>query len=208
MGGRRSGGQMRPAARSMGARRYMPQRMAEMMGHTVGIRQHMSDVMEAPPAAPRKRRSSGMRASVRSRRSLLNWFLASGFGALLTSIFYPLARYLVPPEVGESAAASVVLDLKATDLRPNSGRIFKFGNQPGILIRTPTGDLRAFTAICTHLACTVQYRSDLSHIWCACHNGHYDLTGRNIAGPPPRPLAPFAVMVRGDRIVVSRSAAS
>jgi cytochrome b6-f complex iron-sulfur subunit len=52
----------------------------------------------------------------------------------------------------------------------------------------------------------VQYRPDLSHIWCACHNGHYDLNGINIAGPPPRPLDPYAVNVRGDQIVVSKSA--
>ena len=144
--------------------------------------------------------------SLCGRRSLLNWFLASGFGALLISLVYPVARYLVPPKIGESAAASVALELKPTDLKPNSGQIFKFGSQPGIVIRTPAGDLRAFSAVCTHLACTVQYRPDLSHIWCACHNGHYDLTGKNIAGPPPRPLLPFIAAVRGDKIVVSRSA--
>ena len=62
----------------------------------------------------------------------------------------------------------------------------------------------AFSAICTHLDCTVQFREDLSRIWCACHNGHFDLTGRNVEGPPPRPLDAFEVNVRGDEIVVSR----
>ena len=85
-----------------------------------------------------------------------------------------------------------------------SGRIFRFGNKPGILIRTPSGELRAFTAICTHLGCTVQYRQDLQHIWCACHNGHYDLDGVNIAGPPPRPLERYAIRIGGTRIHVSR----
>ncbi len=32
-------------------------------------------------------------------------------------------------------------------------------------------------------------------IWCACHNGHYDLFGKNVAGPPPRPLEPYKVQV-------------
>ena len=41
----------------------------------------------------------------------------------------------------------------------------------------------------------MQYRSDLSQIWCACHNGHYDLNGKNVAGPPPRPLDTFVVNV-------------
>ncbi len=140
------------------------------------------------------------------RRSFLNWFLGTSVGAFLVSALYPVTRFLIPPKVEESSAASVTLDLKAAEINPNSGRIFKFGKQPGILVRTPAGELRAFTAICTHLACTVQYREDLQHIWCACHNGHYDpVSGKNIAGPPPRPLEPYAVNVRAEKIVVSRS---
>jgi Rieske Fe-S protein len=50
----------------------------------------------------------------------------------------------------------------------------------------------------------VQYRKDLHEIWCACRNGLYDLNGRNISGPPPRPLEAFQVHVRGGEIVVSR----
>lgn len=41
-------------------------------------------------------------------------------------------------------------------------------------------------------------------IWCACHNGVYDLNGKNISCPPPRPLEPFKVNVRGDQIVVMK----
>ncbi len=140
------------------------------------------------------------------RRSFLSWFLGTSVGAFLASALYPVLRYVVPPKTEESTAAGVALHVKAADMKPNTGFIFKFGNRPGILVRTPAGELRAFTAVCTHLACTVQYREDLQHIWCACHNGHYDLNGKNIAGPPPRPLEPYAVNVRGEKIVVSRSA--
>jgi Rieske Fe-S protein len=49
----------------------------------------------------------------------------------------------------------------------------------------------------------VQYRPDLGHIWCACHNGHFDLNGKNLAGPPPKPLERYVVKVQEDRIVVS-----
>jgi Rieske Fe-S protein len=100
----------------------------------------------------------------------------------------------------------VTLSIKPGDVKLNTGQIFKFGSRPGILVRTPAGELRAFSAVCTHLNCTVQYRPDLGHIWCACHNGHFDLNGKNIAGPPPRPLDSFVVNVRGDQIVVSKGA--
>jgi Rieske Fe-S protein len=95
---------------------------------------------------------------------------------------------------------------KAAAFLPNTGKIVPFGTTPVIVIRTLSGAFRAFSATCTHLTCTVQYRSDLEHIWCACHNGHYDVNGRNVSGPPPRPLDPFDVTVQGDEIVIVRKA--
>jgi cytochrome b6-f complex iron-sulfur subunit len=141
-----------------------------------------------------------------SRRGFINWLLGTSLGGLVLAVLYPVTRYLIPPASGESASASVTLSIRPEDVAANSGQIFKFGNQPGILIRTPSGELRAFSATCTHLSCIVQYRQDLSQIWCACHNGHFDLNGRNVQGPPPAPLERFAVNVRGEEIVISRDA--
>ncbi|MBI4523705.1 MAG: ubiquinol-cytochrome c reductase iron-sulfur subunit [Deltaproteobacteria bacterium] len=140
-----------------------------------------------------------------SRRKFLDWFLSASAGALFVSIVYPVVRYLIPPRVEQSTALTVTLPVNPQEVKPNSGQIFRFGSRPGILIRTSEGDLRAFSAICTHLACIVQYRPDLGHIWCACHNGHFDLSGKNIAGPPPRPLEQYTANVRGDKIVVSKA---
>jgi Rieske Fe-S protein len=141
-----------------------------------------------------------------SRRGFINWFLGTSAGAFALSVAYPLARYLVPPSIAESMAGTVTLAIKPDEVKPNTGQIFKFGSRPALLVRTPAGELRAFFAVCTHLNCTVQYRSDLSHIWCACHNGHFDLNGKNIAGPPPRPLDALVVNARGNQVVVSKGA--
>ena len=138
-----------------------------------------------------------------SRKRFVDWLLGTSAGGFVATVFYPVVRYIIPPEVPESALNSVTLAFNADDVPSNTGRIFKFGNRPGLLVKTPSGELRAFSARCTHLDCTVQYREDLSHIWCACHNGHFDLNGRNIAGPPPQPLPVYDVNVRGTQIVVS-----
>lgn len=66
-----------------------------------------------------------------------------------------------------------------------------------------TEQFKALSAVCTLLGCTVQYRKDFQHIWCACHNGHFDLNGRNIAGPPPTPLEEYQVVARADSVFVS-----
>ena len=138
------------------------------------------------------------------RRNFLNWFLGTTAGAFLVSVTYPVSRYLIPPEVTESTARTVTLSIKPNELKVNSGQIFRFGSQPAILVKDTNGELKAFTAVCTHLSCTVQYRSDINQIWCACHNGHFDLNGRNVEGPPPKPLEQYVVNVRADQIVVSK----
>ncbi len=140
-----------------------------------------------------------------SRKGFLTWMLGTTLGATVMAALSPVFRFVIPPEVAE-APVNRVLAAKLSELPPNSGKIFRFGSKPGIVLRTPAGDVRAFTAICTHLACTVQYRSDFQHIWCACHNGHYDLQGKNIAGPPPRPLEAYKVDVAGDDIFVTKGA--
>src|SRR5579884_663865 len=116
-----------------------------------------------------------------SRRRLINWLLSLGSGSLLGVLLYPIIRYVTPADQPEAAVGTAV-------------------------VRLTGGELRAFSAVCTHLGCTVQYRKDLELIWCPCHNGRFDLTGRNVAGPPPRPLEAFEVAVRGDQVVVSRRA--
>lgn len=139
----------------------------------------------------------------RSRRNFLKYFISGSFTAFAFSLMYPVIKYLIPPKSTEPIPTSVIAGTVG-ELKPNSGKIFRFEDKPGILIDTPEGELRAFTAVFTHLGCTVQYRSDLQHIWCACHNGHYDLRGINIAGPPPRPLTQFKVNIKDNQIFASK----
>jgi len=138
------------------------------------------------------------------RRSFVDLLLGGGVIGSVVSFLYPVLKFVMPPAVAEAMDQSVVAG-KVGELPPNSGKIFKFGRRPGLLICTPSGERRAYDGICTHLNCTVQYRSDFGHIWCACHNGHYDTSGKNISGPPPRPLERYTVSIRGDDIVVSRN---
>jgi cytochrome b6-f complex iron-sulfur subunit len=138
-----------------------------------------------------------------ARRRFMQVLLGGGLLASAVAFLYPVLRYLVPPAATDLGGDSVVA-AKVGDLKANSGKIFRFGSRPGLLLRTAEGEYRAMSAVCTHLNCTVQYRSDVREVWCACHNGFYDLNGRNVAGPPPRPLDAYDVHINGDDIVVSR----
>jgi cytochrome b6-f complex iron-sulfur subunit len=138
-----------------------------------------------------------------ARRRVVEILLGGGLFASVASFLYPVLKYLVPPAVPNLGQDNVVA-AKVGDLKPNGYKIFRFGSRPALLLLTAEGEYHAVSAVCTHLGCTVQYRSDMHEIWCACHNGTYGLDGRNISGPPPRPLEAFLVNIRGDEIVVSR----
>jgi len=139
----------------------------------------------------------------KSKRDFLQWVLAGGVTAFLGAVLYPIFAYLIPPKQAEVEVSSVKAG-KLSEMEKESGKIIKFGTKPVILIRTANDEVRAFSATCTHLDCTVQFRKDFAMIWCACHNGKYDLNGRNVSGPPPRPLDEFRVLIQGDEIQISK----
>ena len=131
---------------------------------------------------------------VTDRRRLVNWFLGTSVGALVAAVVYPVARFVSPPRIPEAETSQVEAGFtNDPELLERGFKIVRFGTEPVILLRVADDDYRAFTATCTHLDCIVDYRKDKRLIWCWCHNGIYDLTGKNIGGPPPRPLTPFEV---------------
>lgn len=151
-----------------------------------------------------------MAEDIASRRDFLNLLIGGGALATVGSLLYPVGRYLVPPQSGEPNVSQLKLPFTRADIEadPKKAKTFKFGRDLAIIVVTETGELRAMAAKCTHLDCTVQNRPDLGIIWCACHNGRYDYNGRNISGPPPRPLELFVVNEVGDEIFVSREGAA
>jgi cytochrome b6-f complex iron-sulfur subunit len=137
------------------------------------------------------------------RRSFLDYLLGFFTAAWATTVVYPIYEFFQIPPKKEDLPDSIVA-AKFEDLKPNQGIIFKFGSKPGLLILGTDGTLRAFSAVCTHLDCTVKYQPELQKIHCACHNGLYDLNGQVISGPPPRPLDQYTVVQKGDDVIVSR----
>ncbi len=88
-------------------------------------------------------------------------------------------------------------------LPPGSAVMFAYPQEHDacLLIRTKAGELVAYSQKCTHLACAVVPKLDEGVLHCPCHEGYFDLqTGRNIAGPPPRPLPAIELEVVGDDI--------
>jgi cytochrome b6-f complex iron-sulfur subunit len=140
-----------------------------------------------------------------NRRRFINIFTGGSLAATLAAFLSPVIRYVLPPKQTEAVQKKVVA-AKAGELAPNSAKIFKFGSTPAVLINTQEGKLVAFTAVCTHLTCTVTYEPETGTLYCPCHNGRFDLAGHVISGPPPRPLEVFDVEIVGTDIFVAKKA--
>lgn len=140
-------------------------------------------------------------APTTSRRHFLDVLLGATFLGWLVSIAYPIIRYLKPlPQTGATGPTRLTRD-EASKLEQNKFVIVPVSGQRVIVLQG--GDqLHAFSAKCTHEGCTVTYLPGQSVIWCPCHDGRFDLNGRVLSGPPPRPLPPYAANRQPDGAIV------
>ncbi len=130
-----------------------------------------------------------------SRRALLERLARLILVGPFAWFAYAIARYVTPPRTREAIPDEVeAARTDDPDLVRNGFKIIRFGPDPVIVIRLADGSYRGFSATCTHLGCVVHLEADRS-IACNCHGGIYDLAGKNVSGPPPRPLRPYQVRV-------------
>jgi Rieske Fe-S protein len=132
------------------------------------------------------------------RRDLLSVAVAGSAAALFIAGSYPVLRYLEPPLQASTGPTPVG---KLEDFPVGSVRMVLVAERPVFIIRTAEG-VRAFSAICTHLQCVLQYAAERRRFECPCHGGVYDIDGTNVEGPPPRPLEELAVTVSENTIIV------
>lgn len=136
------------------------------------------------------------------RRKFINTLLSIGGIGFVVSAVYPIIEYLIPPKRNESNISSLKAG-KIDEFEKNSYKILKYGRKPVILIRDENATFHALAATCTHLDCIVSYSSNKKIVLCACHNGVYDLKGRNVSGPPPKPLEEFKVTIKDQEVIIS-----
>lgn len=145
------------------------------------------------------------------RRSLLKWAI-HGMAALLGVLLgLPALAYLLDPrnrrardnEFQSVAKLSdlavgvprqvVIRDVRrdAWTLHPNDvvGRVW--------LVRRPGDQVDAFTTICPHLGCSINFEEKEKLFLCPCHGGTFDLDGHRVEKPNTTNPAPRGM----DRLV-------
>jgi Rieske Fe-S protein len=151
------------------------------------------------------------------RRSFLKWAI-NGMGALVGAVIgIPAAAYLIdarnrPARDGGFQTVARLSELKVNEpkqavitdtrrdawtLHPNEliGRVW--------LIKRDDGKVDAFTSICPHLGCSINYESNAQLFICPCHNGTFNLQGRKeeltgMKNPAPRGMDALQVQLVED----------
>src|SRR5207302_6107463 len=61
------------------------------------------------------------------------------------------------------------------------------------VMRADDGSVRAFSAVCPHLGCSIGFDVDKNLFKCPCHDSQFALTGERVAGPTERGMDPLPV---------------
>ena len=136
-----------------------------------------------------------------SRRRFINLLLGASVAGWALSILYPILRYLKPlPQTGATGPTHLTRD-ETGKLEQNKFVIVPVSGQRVIVLQAEE-QLCAFSAKCTHEGCTITYLPGQSVMWCPCHDGRFDLAGRVLSGPPPRPLVKYLAKKQPDGSII------
>jgi cytochrome b6-f complex iron-sulfur subunit len=138
-----------------------------------------------------------------TRRTFLNTLLGGWLLALLSGSLYGLLKFAFPT-LGKEPDFVVLAAKDFMVIPNNSVKAFAWGGKVGLFMKKDDGSLQALKGVCTHMECNITYRPEERKFFCACHKGWFDQNGKNIGGPPPKPLEIFDYRVEGEKLIVSK----
>ena len=150
-----------------------------------------------------------------SRRDFIKG-TAAVIGSLIGALIgIPSVTYLLSPAMNSNGESDAVIALGAlanypigiptrfdfTQTKVNGWE--RTATNYGLyVIRRSDNEVRVFSDVCTHLGCRVTWHKDQKHYISPCHDGHFDIVGNVISGPPPRPLDEFVTKIEGGELFV------
>jgi quinol---cytochrome c reductase iron-sulfur subunit, bacillus type len=149
------------------------------------------------------------RRTIPSRRDFIRSTSYWVAGLVGTAIVAPAIASLISPVFGQSKDAAWVdlgplgtfplgLPTLVEFTRTQVNGWERTGMAYGVFVlRRDDTNVRVLSNICTHLGCHVNWHPELQHYVSPCHDGQFDVLGRNISGPPPRPLDEYESRIEG-----------
>ena len=132
------------------------------------------------------------------RRFLQGLLTVTGLTAV-GSFVYPIFRFLSPASADDKGTQ---IRVAKSDIPPGGSKDILVHETPAIIINRPDQGFIVLSKVCTHLGCLVDYEPDKKRLLCPCHAGTYDLAGKVISGPPPKPLQTFPLKIENGDLVI------
>ena len=160
---------------------------------------------------------SGSEPDQMSRREFIRASLVAVGGFIGTLIGFPSLVYLLSPALrsgGDTSRDSTIVLGPLVNYPIGVPTRFEFTqtnvngwertatNYGLYVVRKSENEVRVFSDICTHLGCRVTWNADQKQYISPCHDGHFDIWGNVISGPPPRPLDEYVTKIEGSELFV------
>jgi len=136
------------------------------------------------------------------RELLIDTVVGLTFATPILAAVFAAVRYIIPPARVITGAAERVQVAAVADVAAGQSKDFIYRDAPYALIRIDN-EFRAFSKVCTHLGCIVDWKGNERIFRCPCHNAVFDASGSVVSGPAPRPLPHLKVEVAGGKVYVS-----
>jgi len=145
-------------------------------------------------------------AQISRRKFLTPTILALGtvyLGGISYSIYRYLERAVTEGKGDNTVFPSEILLKNAKKIPTGSAMEFAFQGHGALLIHHEDNSWTAYTSVCTHQGCKVQYEPEKDVIFCPCHAGVFNSkTGEPLSGPPKTTLPSYKVELVDNDIIV------
>jgi Rieske Fe-S protein len=143
--------------------------------------------------------------------------LGAAIGAVLA---VPLVRYVVfptrkrvvvggddpVPVLAESAlvagAPPVRVAIRVAEQRDAWSKVTDVPLGAAWVSRDQTGQLRALSATCPHLGCSIDFDKSAGEFRCPCHTSAFAADGKRMSGPAKRDMDPLEATVEDGQVMV------
>lgn len=154
------------------------------------------------------------RSPVLDRRSFVK-IITSALGSLMAAVVgLPVIQYFISPALGKEVGDEWISLGTLEDYPLNIPTLFNFtltkingwersSQSYGVYVLREEGkDPVAFSDVCTHLSCRVNWDEEKNEFYCPCHAAFFDKYGNVVSGPPPRPMDRYETNIDGGQLFI------
>jgi menaquinol-cytochrome c reductase iron-sulfur subunit len=148
-----------------------------------------------------------------TRRRFFQWMITASAGVIGLGLTFPLIGYLVSPafkrrtqawvDVGAVGDLAAGVPTQLEYMATVQDGYHETKTQKAVwAIKQPGDDVTVFSPMCPHLGCGYHWDRGEQKFKCPCHGSVFDVSGRVVGGPAPRPLDVLPYKVEGGRLLV------